>query len=94
MLWAVHFEAQRFGLAQPGGASRDAFLRASEFVANGAGPADYKRVVLNSFDLSAAESQLIALALEVTEGNRTRAAELLGLSVRTLRNKLNSSPKS
>jgi DNA-binding NtrC family response regulator len=94
MLLAVHFEAQRFGLTQPVGTSRDANLRAAEFVSNGLGSAEYKRVVLNSFDLSAAESQLIARALEVTEGNRTRAAELLGLSVRTLRNKLNSSPKS
>ncbi|PYP64474.1 MAG: sigma-54-dependent Fis family transcriptional regulator, partial [Gemmatimonadetes bacterium] len=48
------------------------------------------RVVLSSFDLNEAESQLIARALEVTDGNRTRAAELLGLSVRTLRNKLNA----
>ncbi|MBZ4658634.1 MAG: two component, sigma54 specific, transcriptional regulator, Fis family [Desulfacinum sp.] len=35
------------------------------------------------------ERRMIHKALETTEGNRTRAAELLGISVRTLRNKLN-----
>ena len=46
-------------------------------------------VVLTSLDVSDAESRLIERALEVSRGNRTRAAELLGMSVRTLRNKLN-----
>jgi DNA-binding NtrC family response regulator len=36
-----------------------------------------------------AERELIRRALEVAGNNRTRAAEMLGLSVRTLRNKLN-----
>ena len=94
MLLPVHVDGQRFGLAQPVSAARDAILRPSDLAANGFGSTDYERVVLNSFDLGAAESQLIARALEVTEGNRTRAAELLGLSVRTLRNKLNAQPKS
>jgi len=39
--------------------------------------------------LAQAESQLIKEALQHTKGNRTRAAELLGISVRTLRRKLN-----
>ena len=46
-------------------------------------------VVLDTLNINQAESVLIARALEVTGGNRTRAAGLLGFSVRTLRNKLN-----
>jgi DNA-binding NtrC family response regulator len=86
MLVPVHFEGQRFGLASP---SRETGLRPTR-PANGNGSTEFERVVLSSFDLDEAERQLIARALEVTEGNRTRAAELLGLSVRTLRNKLNA----
>ncbi|MGK0290552.1 MAG: DNA-binding NtrC family response regulator [bacterium] len=36
-----------------------------------------------------AERQLIFETLRKTEGNRTKAAEILGISIRTLRNKLN-----
>ncbi|HKV51107.1 MAG TPA: sigma-54 dependent transcriptional regulator [Gemmatimonadaceae bacterium] len=46
-------------------------------------------VVLTSLSLDHAEGVLIAKALEVTGKNRTRAAALLGISVRTLRYKLN-----
>ncbi|MBT8337212.1 MAG: sigma-54 dependent transcriptional regulator [Gemmatimonadetes bacterium] len=46
-------------------------------------------VVLESLKLEDAEAALIEAALERTEGNRTRAAALLGMSVRTLRSKLN-----
>jgi two-component system response regulator FlrC len=39
--------------------------------------------------LREAEKMLIMRALDQTEGNRTHAAKVLGISVRTLRNKLN-----
>ena len=48
-------------------------------------------VVLTSLNVNEAEAKLIERALEVSGGNRTKAAELLGISVRTLRNKLNGS---
>jgi DNA-binding NtrC family response regulator len=38
--------------------------------------------------LSQMEKKMILMTLEETGGNRTRAAEILGISVRTLRNKL------
>jgi DNA-binding NtrC family response regulator len=47
-------------------------------------------VILETLNLSEAEAVLIERALEVTEGNRTRAADLLGINVRTLRGKLNT----
>jgi DNA-binding NtrC family response regulator len=40
------------------------------------------------FSVSEMEKRLIQLTLEETGGNRTRAAQLLGISLRTLRNKL------
>jgi DNA-binding NtrC family response regulator len=46
-------------------------------------------VVLQTLDIEEAERLLIGRALEVAGGNRTRAAELLGMSVRSLRSKLN-----
>ena len=46
-------------------------------------------IVLTSLDVGEAERVLIQHALEATGGNRTHAAKLLGISVRTLRNKLN-----
>lgn len=55
---------------------------------------DAPLVVLDSLDWSAAERALIRRALEVTGGNRSRAARLLGMSIRTLRNKLNRPPSS
>ena len=45
-------------------------------------------IILSTLDLEAAEAVLIERALRATGGNRTRAAELLGVSDRTLRNKL------
>jgi DNA-binding NtrC family response regulator len=45
-------------------------------------------VVLTTLNIDEAEAALVERALERTKGNRTRAAELLGVSDRTLRNKL------
>jgi len=44
---------------------------------------------LPSLSLREMEQNLIFKALEKTEGNRTHAAKILGISIRTLRNKLN-----
>jgi DNA-binding NtrC family response regulator len=46
-------------------------------------------VILETLNVHDAERLLIKRALEVTHENRTKAAQLLGISVRTLRNKLN-----
>jgi DNA-binding NtrC family response regulator len=56
-------------------------------------PSGASPVWLESLNVNEAEQKLIERALEVTGGNRTKAAELLGISVRTLRNKLNGPGK-
>src|SRR5690606_27277631 len=43
----------------------------------------------DTLNIAEVEQALIQRALQATGNNRTRAAELLGISVRTLRNKLN-----
>jgi DNA-binding protein Fis len=60
----------------------------SGVVGNGHGNG-HAPVVLHSLDVGDAERALIARALQVCGGNRTRAAAMLGINVRTLRNKLN-----
>ena len=75
------FDGKRFGLSALGTGPTPARPAA---VAETSGA-----LVLTSLDVGEAESRLIERALEVSGGNRTRAAELLGISVRTLRNKLN-----
>lgn len=52
-------------------------------------PSGKDAIVLETLNVDEAERQLIARALEVASGNKTKAAELLGISIRTLRNKLN-----
>ncbi len=47
-----------------------------------------KNVFEAGLTLREAEKQLLATTLEATGGNRTRAAELLGVSLRTIRNKI------
>lgn len=44
---------------------------------------------MSQFNLKKHEHTTIMMALRETKGNRTKAANLLGISVRTLRNKLN-----
>src|SRR5689334_20626049 len=95
------FDARRFSLT---GAWREQPSLADYYPANGNGngkhaggggsgggsPTD-RAVVLTSLNVDEAEAKLIERALEVSGGNRTRAADMLGISVRTLRNKLNGS---
>jgi DNA-binding protein Fis len=50
-------------------------------------------ITLRTLNVAEAEAALIERALVVADNNRTRAAELLGISVRTLRNKLNNPGK-
>ena len=91
ILQAHAFDGVRFGLSQ--NASGPAPVHAGAAITR-VGEEELQRVpaggvVLNSLDVDLAEQVLIARALEVAEGNRTRAAELLGMSIRTLRSKLN-----
>ena len=90
------FDGQQLGLVHPLArqAARSAAIAGGGAVgAIGAGNAGTvippDAVILTSLDIDEAERALILRALQVTKGNRTRTAELLGISVRTLRNKLN-----
>ena len=90
------FDGQRFGLSPRGTGPtprRSTPSIALDAPTTGA-PVPAGAVVLASLDVAEAEARLIERALEVSGGNRTRAAELLGMSVRTLRNKLNGPTRS
>jgi DNA-binding NtrC family response regulator len=87
------FDSQRFGLAESPSAPSSVYSESAAQLHGARGEPDFNgdhTVVLHSLDVSAAEAVLIQKALSVTGNNRTRAAELLGMSVRTLRNKLNA----
>jgi DNA-binding NtrC family response regulator len=97
VLQPTAFDGQRFGLTDsihsplPMRVSVPSLLGAA---AAEPGTNGDHTVVLHSLNIDDAESVLIQKALSVTGNNRTRAAELLGMSVRTLRNKLNSPGES
>ena len=91
------FEGFRFGLAHSLAGPTSAAQRAAMAMAAAEGTPtaepisdDGVLVKLRSLNVEEAERQLITKALETAGGNRTRAADLLGISVRTLRNKLNA----
>jgi DNA-binding NtrC family response regulator len=74
------------------GADAFTFLPAQSVTAPSSRPTGSTKsaaVQLSTLNIAEAESALIEKALAATNQNRTRAAELLGISVRTLRNKLN-----
>ncbi len=79
------FDAERFGLT-PGTTAMAVRRPAAP-----ASPAEHDpdAIVLRTLNVAEAEAVLIEHALERAGQNRTKAAELLGMSVRTLRNKLN-----
>lgn len=52
-------------------------------------PSDLNSDFAPGMSLSEVEKRLILQTLELTAQNRTRAAQMLGISIRTLRNKLN-----
>jgi DNA-binding NtrC family response regulator len=86
------FEAQRLGGTSP--LAQQALRRTTPTgiaisVHGGGTVLPPNAVVLTSFNVNEAERILIERALQATGNNRTRTAELLGISVRTLRNKLN-----
>jgi DNA-binding NtrC family response regulator len=96
MIPAHAFDSQRFGLTAASGGPSPARISGDYASVLGAigvtdAPPPPGSLTLSSLNLAEAETLLIARALAQANGNRTRAAELLGMSVRTLRNKLNTS---
>jgi DNA-binding NtrC family response regulator len=94
VLPAHAFDGQRFGLSGAWSGPTPARITPDFLQANGSSgtttlAVPEGAVVLTSLNVNEAEAKLIERALEVSHGNRTKASELLGISVRTLRNKLN-----
>lgn len=77
-------ESQHFA-ALPG-----ATLRRAPRVGGSGGEPGTPKIVLDSLKLADVERDVIAQALAAAQGNRTQAAELLGIDIRTLRRKLNA----
>jgi DNA-binding NtrC family response regulator len=84
-------------LAVTGAAAAPGALNTTRFGAGVASTStsqsDAGAIALSSLNVAEAERVLIQHALAAANDNRTKAAELLGISVRTLRNKLNGPGK-
>ena len=80
------FDAGRFGLVEGTGGPGGALSKSG---APPAGASSEDGVWIETLNLGEIEGIMIERALQKTDGNRTHASELLGISVRTLRNKLN-----
>src|SRR5690606_33463841 len=83
-------DGERFGLTMGLNSTGSHLSMAAGAAAAAAAGLDADAIVLHTLNVAEAEGVLIERALERSGQNRTRAAELLGISVRTLRNKLNS----
>jgi len=106
MIHAHCLEGTRFGLAHslgapsirpraiptPGAVPAVASTR-TPAAGTAVGNAGNNHIALSSLNVAEAERVLIQHALTAADNNRTKAAELLGISVRTLRNKLNGPGK-
>ncbi|MDQ8153242.1 MAG: response regulator [Gemmatimonadota bacterium] len=75
-------------MADAGGATADETVTALPGNVRGSAPVVPAVVVLEDLNVTQAEERLIAVALERTGYNRTVAAAMLGMHVRTLRRKL------
>ena len=85
VLLASSFDTIRSALSGAGAGRRSPF---NGIAAEPQRPSADEGVMLTTLDLDEAETALVERALQITGGNRTRAAELLGVTDRTLRNKL------
>jgi DNA-binding NtrC family response regulator len=61
---------------------------ATEFARQAAVPLPVRNPVQAGTPMRELERQLLETTLQLTGGNRTRAAEMLGISLRTIRNKI------
>ncbi|HXE57559.1 MAG TPA: sigma-54 dependent transcriptional regulator [Gemmatimonadales bacterium] len=78
------------GVPRPAAAPSPALAPAVPESAPAPSPAGGLALPAGVYDLAQVEQLVIERALAATGGNRTRAAKLLGISERTLRNKLNA----